>query len=178
MKRLFLCLMIGLAVSSCKFEDLLYRIDSERYLKACLVAPSTYKRIGFSRIDDVTIKEEIDNRLGYCQRMVEFYEGQAKGYFATDDDKKKLQREKEMLAAVEGLYDLYEGKLDSVARLEYRIVYEASNQYGVPVRGTFDTRFDPNTGQIVGARMGEDSWTILGDFFSIPEYYDILDKFK
>ena len=170
--------MIGMALSSCKFEDQLYRIDSERYLKATLTAPSTYKRIDFSKIDDVTIKEELDSRLAHFQHQVEFYESMANSYFATDEDKKRLQEEKETLAAVEGLYELYAGKMDSITRIEYRLVYEASNQFGVPVRGTFDTRFNPKTGQIVGARMGDGSWTPLGDFFSIPEYYDIILKDK
>ena len=175
MKYFIVCIFLALGLSACNIQDLPAQWESERYLKATLIAPSTYKKVSFSKIKEVTIKDDLDERYEALQRSLELSRIQAESYFATEADRQNFQEEKERLAAVDGLYELYEGKLDSVARYEYRLVYEASNQYGVPVRGTFDTRFT-TSGYIVGARMGDDSWTILGNFFSVPEYYDIILK--
>lgn len=174
MKRLIFSLcLVACMVTSCNLENLPAQLESERYLKATLIAPSTYKKISFTKTADVTRKDEIDERVEHFQYMVELDAKYATGLLSTEQDKERLEKSREELEAVRGLYELYADQLDEVTYHEYQLIYEASNQYGVPIRGTFDTRFSAD-GYIVGARMGEDSWTVLGNFFSMPEYYDII----
>ena len=173
MKKYFVCITLSLFLSSCDVETFVYRVESERYLKAVLVAPSTYKRISFEKIEEITIKEEIDERVNLFEKSLESSEQLYKSY-PTDYALNYITRDKQKLEAVKTLYDLYSDKLDSVTYYRFRTIYEAKNPMGVPIRGSFETQFHTN-GIIVGARMGEDSWTVLGDMISMPEYYDLID---
>lgn len=172
MKHLFVCIALSLLLTSCDMETLVYRLESERYLKAALVAPSTYKRIDFGKIQDITIKDEIDERVTAFERLLESSEQLYKSY-PTDYALKTMNRDRQKLEAVKTLYELYADKLDSVTYYHFRTIYEAKNPMGVPIRGAFETKFHTN-GIIVGARMDEDSWTVLGDMISMPEYYDLI----
>lgn len=172
MKRLILFALCAVAflATSCNLATLPYQLESERYLKSTLKAPSTYRKVNFTKTADITRKDEIDERVDFYQHQVEFYERMAR---TSGSYKEQLADYQEKLGKVKELYEIYADRLDEVTYHEYRLVYEASNQFGVPLRGTFDTRFTAG-GYIVGARMGEDSWTVLGNFFSMPEYYDII----
>ena len=172
MKKLFVLITLSLFLSSCDIESFVFRTESERYLKATLVAPSTYKRISFEKIEEITIKDEIDERVTAFERLLESSEQLYKSY-PTDYALKTMNRDRQKLDAVKTLYELYADKLDSVTYYRFRTTYEAKNPMGVPLRGTFDTQFHTN-GIIVGARMDEDSWTVLGDMISMPEYYDLI----
>lgn len=173
MKRLFVCITLALLFSSCNIQDLPAQWESERYLKATLIAPSTYKKVSFSKINEVTVKDEIDELEQFFKEQEEKYEWRAKSILALDAEKEIYESMKEKHSLAEGLYELYAGRLDSVVRYDYRLVYEASNQYGVPVRGTFDTRFT-TAGYIVGARMGFDYWTAIGNLYALPESRELL----
>ena len=174
MKRILLslCLVATLA-TSCNFQDIAYQMESERYLKATLIAPSTYKKVSFTHTAEITRRDEIDERVEHFQYLVDLNARYAAGLLSTELDKENLKKSQKKLDGVKSLYELYSDRLDEVTYHEYQLVYEASNQFGVPIRGTFDTRFSAD-GHIVGARMGEDSWTVLGDFISMPEYYDLI----
>ena len=173
MKHLFACIALSLLLTSCDMETLVYRLESERYLKATLIAPSTYKKVSFTHTAEITRRDEIDERVEHFQYLVDLNARYAAGLLSTELDKENLEKSQKKLDGVKSLYELYSDRLDEVTYHEYQLVYEASNQFGVPIRGTFDTRFSAD-GHIVGARMGEDSWTVLGDFISMPEYYDLI----
>ena len=140
MKHLFACIALSLFLSSCDIESFVFRTESERYLKATLVAPSTYKRISFEKIEEITIKDEIDERVSLFEKGLEYSEQSYKSY-PSDYTLNSLTRERQKLEAVKTLYDLYADKLDSVTYYRFRTTYEAKNPMGVPLRGTFDTQF-------------------------------------
>ncbi|WP_292472761.1 hypothetical protein, partial [Methanosphaera sp.] len=56
----------------------------------------------------------------------------------------------------------------------YELTYEAVNSFGASLKDTCYGRFNMN-GDLVAIKLQEnDSWNLLGNFFSIPEYYEMI----
>lgn len=149
---------------------------SELVLKELIDTPSTYRKIDFRQSAEYTVTDEIDDRVGYLESMVRMYQNLAESY-PTDDMREQLAKYEAQLEEVKGLYALYAADPDKVTFREYILEYDASNEYGVPIRSKFQTRFN-TAGEIVGTKLGDKSWIPVGNFFSIPEYYEILEKYK
>lgn len=176
MKRLFLCVVSALLIVSACTPRSNEEIMTELVLKELINTPATYRKIDFRQIAEYTIKDEIDNRVEYFSTMVDSYTELSRSY-PTTDMKKSLANYEAGLEEMKRLYDSYADRLQEVTCHEYELEYDAANEYGVPIRSYFQTRFNAS-GKMVGTKMGDKSWIPVGDFFSIPEYYDILDRFK
>ena len=63
--------------------------------------------------------------------------------------------------------------IDKVTARTYCLEYDAQNTYGATIRGKFYSRFNAEK-ELVAYKADGGSWTLLGQFFSIPGYYEML----
>lgn len=131
----------------------------ETILIPALKAPSTYKSLGFEKSKEITLADETNDRIEHFTRTLSF------------DANEKDQK---MIDHLNTIKDNYQDIYNSVSFIEYTLSYEASNALGVPLADKCIGRFNSN-GELVAIKITEkDSWTLLGNFFSIPNYYDML----
>lgn len=173
--------------------------EMENVLVPALKAPSTYKCISFEKYEDVTLEDEIKERLQIftlsldCDRhfvendslcLAEYTEMNKhyNCYSSSEIEKKQKEYEEhkakyaKTLNMVNYLNSLSNGgyNLKEKTFTVYVLTYEAANSFGVPIRDRCYGRFS-NDGKLVAIRGGEkESWVALGKYFSIPRYYDLI----
>lgn len=173
--------------------------EMENVLVPALKAPSTYKCISFEKYEDVTLEDEINERLQIftsrlssdryfmesdSARLVECIESNRHYSYYSSSEIEEKQKEYEerkneyakTLNMVNYLNSLRNGgyNLKQKTFTVYVLTYEAANSFGVPIRDRCYGRFS-NDGKLVAIRGGEkESWITLGKYFSIPRYYDLI----
>lgn len=173
--------------------------EMENVLVPALKAPSTYKCISFEKYEDVTLEDEINERLQIftsrlssdryfmesdSARLAECIESNRHYSYYSSSEIEEKQKEYEerkneyakTLNMVNYLNSLSNGgyNLKEKTFTVYVLTYEAANSFGVPIRDRCYGRFS-NDGKLVAIRGGEkESWVTLGKFFSIPRYYDLI----
>lgn len=191
--RLFLILCCIVASAACKPRR---QLAMEYFLKQELKAPSTYRSISFDLADEITLADELKERIEYFERkrdeyrrMMEHdssmaahyrhmaarydraYRIDAESYERQYGDHKGLYEDN--LRVIESL-NAIEPDSTKVTFREYKLCYEAANSYGATIVDVCTGRYN-SEGFLVAIRPAvEASWNILGDFFSIPGYYDII----
>lgn len=129
---------------------------SEALLMEDLKAPSSYKFISYELTEEETLEEQIKDRLDYFE-----------GRYAKDEKD---------ITMISHLQQLLQGSaegLQKVVAKEYTLTYEAQNPMGVMLRSKFTTRFN-DKGEIVATQHNDGDWNLIGEFFSIPGFYELL----
>ena len=154
MKRFITVLLLSIValffLSSCGDNK---KTVMEDVILSALKAPKTYDMVAFQKTATITLGDEIQDR-------VDHYTYRKSIGLSADD----------MLTFLESVS--VENDLTAVTFTEYTLTYDAENSFGVPVRDKCVGRFD-NDGNLVAIKVTEDSkWDLIGNFFSIPGYYD------
>lgn len=97
----------------------------------------------------------------------------------SEDAETDLEKARKIYNDNKGIVDYLQELLDSgneelnkVVSRNYKLVYEAKNPFGVELRSTFFSRFNNEDELIAVKDDEEDGWTLLGNYFQIPGYYD------
>lgn len=88
--------------------------------------------------------------------------------------KDEIKKDEEMLAHLESIERDYPDKYNEVSFTIYKITYLAKDKDGNQIHNNCYGRFNKD-GKMVAFKLTDESdWTMLGNYLSIPKYYDIL----
>ncbi len=195
MKRFPIIVMASFLVwlsNSCANKPIVQQ-KTEDYLLECLKSPSSYKFISFDLVDEETLLNQIQDRISFFESSLEFDKSHLESTESWLNHVKSSRYSKDIIEEAEkdveealnrynkqkGIIDFLNAQLNSknenlniVVARNYKLTYEAKNPFGVELRSNFYSRFNKNDELIAVKDSEDDSWTLLGDFFQIPEYYD------
>ena len=194
--QLIIVILLGfIACTSCS-GDGKYRKESEAALLKTLKTPSTYKMVSFELLEKETLSQQIQERISYFEETLEndrkevlstketIKDFEKKDYMREfipmekanlADAEKKVADDLKMVNFLKKQYDLDSGKLNTVVSRTYRLTYDAANSFNAMLRSYMDFRFNED-GVLTAIKPEDDSWSIVGNFFSIPGYYEALNK--
>lgn len=132
----------------------------EETLVSALKSPSSYKFINFKEVETVTLADEVEDRLEHYNFRLKL-----------DKTNVNIVKMIEYLNNVKGKYSNIYNKPSFKT---YELTYEAVNGFGASLKDTCYGRFNMK-GELVAIKFEEDgSWNLLGNFFSIPDYYNMI----
>lgn len=172
-----------------------YQEASETSLIQSLKAPDSYLFISFEQVEQETLEEQIHNRMDYFSNLINREEEDVqRAQERLNECKKYLKElvpeaEQELGSALltlqkdKNIYTFLVEKLDKndpalyqVVSRTFKLTYEATNEYNAALRKNYYTRFNEKD-ELVATKNDEDaSWDLVGEFFSIPGYYELVQK--
>ena len=192
---IFLAFMALIVTSISCSRPSVYQATSEISLIRTLKAPDSYKLISFEQVEQETLKEQIQNRMDYFSNLISYEEKDVqRAQERLNECKKYLKElvpeaEQELGSALmtlqknKNIYTFLAEKLDKDEPALYQIVsrtfkltYESINEFNAKLREVYYTRFNEKD-KLVATKNDEDSsWDLIGEFFSIPGYYELVQK--
>ena len=181
-------ILMAISFTSCDNK----KSQMEDILVECVKSPSTYKTLGFEQSEVVTLADEVADRISTFEsildsnkRLVDLCEKYAndKVYMASFREsnrkdaakyKAEVERNQKMLNHLKQISTTYPNDYNKPSFTIYKLTYESANGFGAVLKDYCYGRFD-NDGNLVAIKLSEDSdWEILGNYWSIPEYYDYI----
>ena len=181
-------ILMAISFTSCDNK----KSQMENILVECVKSPSTYKTLGFEQSEVVTLADEVENRISTFEsildsnkRLVDLCEKYAndKVYMASFREsnrkdaakyKAEVEKNQKMLGHLKQISTAYPNEYNKPSFTIYKLTYESANGFGAVLKDYCYGRFD-NDGNLVAIKLSEDSdWEILGNYWSIPEYYDYI----
>lgn len=171
----------------------------EETLVSALKSPSSYKFISFKEVETVTLADEVEDRLEHFKYRLSLIENKMESDSSSLVFYKRMNRSyggyKESVGIYQKAYDNgkieqrninntiqylnnVKGKYSNIYNKPsfktYELTYEAVNGFGASLKDTCYGRFNMK-GELVAIKFEEDgSWNLLGNFFSIPNYYEMI----
>lgn len=172
-----------------------YQATSETSLIQTLKTPDSYKLISFEQVEQETLKEQIQNRMDYFSNLISYEEKDVQRAQERLNECKKylkelipeaeqelgsalltLQKDKNIYTFLSEKLDKDEPALYQIVSRTFKLTYEAINEFNAKLREVYYTRFNEKD-KLVATRNNEDSsWDLVGEFFSIPGYYELVQK--
>lgn len=151
--RNILLSVIIIALASCASHE---QKICEKVLKDSLKTPASYHFVSFELEEEETLADEINDRLDWLKADT----------FGYSFDRQAM--EAFLTSTLEG-----SSTVDAVTARTYCLEYDAQNTFGALVRGKFYARFNADR-ELVAYKTEGGSWTLVGQYFSIPGYYELL----
>lgn len=187
-----MAIILGLSMTSCNKE----KKAMEEILVSSLKSPSSYKCVEFETESVWTLAREVNDRLEYfterqksSSRDIEHYnsmlniekESRYKSEFTIQmyeeylkKAREDFEKETKMIEYLNSIETDYSDIYYKLSSKTYKLTYEAANGFGAQLRDVCYGRFDKD-GELVAIKLSEDDdWLLLGNFFSIPHYYEMI----
>lgn len=165
----------------------------EDTLVSALKSPSSYKFIDFKEVETVTLADEVEDRLEHFNFILEYdikpdietatnaiknYKGNhtlvSQFQQCLNETNKRYTNTVNLIQYLNNIKTKYPNLYNKPTFKVYELTYEAVNSFGASLKDTCYGRFNMK-GELVAIKFEEDgSWNLLGNFFSIPDYYNMI----